>query len=813
MDSASTPHPVEGAASRSTSRCSRCKQSLPVDQFSKSNREASGLQPWCKGCRATYARTRTTNPKISLPEAPPSPMVVRPLDAPVSSKALPRAERIARDGALVREAWAFDVIGEAALREAFVDLDDRVRSVLDRENSKTRGPEQEAFRKIAKAFGVTPALQAFAKADARYWGVVLAQGKLTHHLAKKYTRMSRTVPFDEQLVILQHGLYRAALRWTPDNDVLFTTYAAHWARASMQRAAERHGPVMLPTHESTRLGGWTTTLGISLDAPLSGEDARTLHDTFSDEDQDSPVNELDQEGLLSVLREEIARLPGRQREIVEYAIQHPDCILREMGAEFNLSRERVRQIHAAAVVDLRARLSCRLDRFTMAELTGTMVLPPEDEDEGPDLAPPPVSPPRKVRRSSRRLDRFTGAEGTETEGPPLEDEADGALDRVVLPPSPPPRAVRSLSVRDRGRVELLNAWGLSGPLEPMWDRGVIALLSRLQTIALSGRAAVTDWDEVLAPENPEIEAALQCAVGILPYAEQKYVQVRLTDRTATLQQIVASVPSRASEGKTLRLYQAGVAKVETRLAEWMGAEAAAACVRDRFTLDDLPVADVLDVLAAEAWSALEDGRIPDGERVIAIDRDDEIRRCVEALRPTRLWGLAAVTDWEVCIPLPSLSLSDLPASTTPTPSRVTARSMDTLSERLASIASDLHRGLRTAPPVSVPVSALPLPTVVPPVPVSVPVSALPLPSSSSTVSGAGLTPSLVDVRIVSHPVSPVDFFELSRQLGDAAARRTAAEAKLLAAQTALDAAREELEDATHQIAEVHLALGRALAAG
>lgn len=36
--------------------CSRCKRTLPIDQFSAFNRSKDQLQSWCKNCSKEYAQ-------------------------------------------------------------------------------------------------------------------------------------------------------------------------------------------------------------------------------------------------------------------------------------------------------------------------------------------------------------------------------------------------------------------------------------------------------------------------------------------------------------------------------------------------------------------------------------------------------------------------------------------------------------------------------------------------------------------------------------------------------------------------------------
>ena len=100
----------------------------------------------------------------------------------------------------------------------------------------------------------------------------------------------------------------------------------------------------------------------SLDTPFSDEDSNSLLDIIEDGKTESPDKEL----LMDSLQEEVGAaldtLKDREREVIrmyfgierEYALS-----LNEIGEEFGLTRERVRQIKEKAIRRLRHRSRSR----------------------------------------------------------------------------------------------------------------------------------------------------------------------------------------------------------------------------------------------------------------------------------------------------------------------------------------------------------------------------------------------------------------------------------------------------------------------
>lgn len=190
------------------------------------------------------------------------------------------------------------------------------------------------------------------------------------------------------------GLLTAIDKYEPEKGYHFISYAVWWIRQSILKAlAEQSRPVRLPLNRSNELIAITKAKNslinrgisdpsadeialesgidretvksltditkdmISLDAPLrSDEDDETSLECFVGDSTDSPENSTirnimneDVESLLSVLSD-------KERDIImkRYGFNHQDPMsLSAIGKEYNLTKERIRQIEKVALDKLK----------------------------------------------------------------------------------------------------------------------------------------------------------------------------------------------------------------------------------------------------------------------------------------------------------------------------------------------------------------------------------------------------------------------------------------------------------------------------
>lgn len=194
------------------------------------------------------------------------------------------------------------------------------------------------------------------------------------------------------------GLMMAVKKFDPEKGYRLISYAVWWIRASMRSYIARSWSVVkLSTHQARKLlftrkalpaagesGVSPTeadaTLGeapqldpgelrqaardFSLDARLDDEGTTTHLDLLASElpDQESRLGDEEERELLRhEVRGALEKLSDRERYIVEKRMltDEPQT-LQEIGEEFQLTRERVRQIESGVVKKLRAQLEPKL---------------------------------------------------------------------------------------------------------------------------------------------------------------------------------------------------------------------------------------------------------------------------------------------------------------------------------------------------------------------------------------------------------------------------------------------------------------------
>ena len=234
--------------------------------------------------------------------------------------------------------------------------------------------------------------------------------RLVVHVAKRYR--GHGVPFGDLIQDGVIGLNRAVEKFDWRKGFKFSTYATWWIRQAVQRSvAGQARTIRVPTHVherrqtlnrharklETELGRPPTekelakSTGLklqhveealsvpearaSLNSPVGDEDGSEFGDLFADEAAGSP-EELAEDALRArAVREGLAQLPERERRILElrFGIDTDPHSLEAIGAELELTRERVRQLEAQAL----ARLTDTLGALEPAD---------EENDDGLPLA-------------------------------------------------------------------------------------------------------------------------------------------------------------------------------------------------------------------------------------------------------------------------------------------------------------------------------------------------------------------------------------------------------------------------------------------
>ena len=189
------------------------------------------------------------------------------------------------------------------------------------------------------------------------------------------------------------GLMRAVDKFDYERGCKLSTYASWWIRQSMSRAIADHSrTIRIPVHMidkgkrvmkiSQQLGmelGRQPTLAevverskmpeelvhellhnmndpLSIDKPYGSEEGSTLQNVVPDQNAVNPLQTMMRTDLTEVIEEMLTQLPPRQEKIVKmrFGIGHKrEYTLDEIGKEFKITRERIRQLLFQALVKLR----------------------------------------------------------------------------------------------------------------------------------------------------------------------------------------------------------------------------------------------------------------------------------------------------------------------------------------------------------------------------------------------------------------------------------------------------------------------------
>ena len=215
--------------------------------------------------------------------------------------------------------------------------------------------------------------------------------RLVIHIAKRYRR--HQIPMLDLIQEGNIGLMKAVERYRADTGFRFSTYASWWIHQYIRRSIDNQsGLVRVPLYlqeERRKILRTSRDLGaelgrnphaseiaeraggdeewvedrlrsrgdtVSLDVPLSDDGNQRLGDILPDPDAPSPLEGAAKDELAEQVREILSTLTPREAKILRlrFGVDEPSShSLQEISTRFRLTRERIRQIEAQALRNLR----------------------------------------------------------------------------------------------------------------------------------------------------------------------------------------------------------------------------------------------------------------------------------------------------------------------------------------------------------------------------------------------------------------------------------------------------------------------------
>lgn len=189
------------------------------------------------------------------------------------------------------------------------------------------------------------------------------------------------------------GLVKAVERFDPSKGGKLSTYAAWWIKQSIKRAlANQSKTIRLPVHLVDRIArmrkitaqladeldrepsdeeiAYVMNMPVnkvahlksvsfrpaSLDAPVGEDGDTTFGELVGDENEATPLENLQDKSMSHDMNSVISRLDTREAEIIQLRFGldgNRPLTLEEVGAKFDITRERVRQIQNIAIHKMR----------------------------------------------------------------------------------------------------------------------------------------------------------------------------------------------------------------------------------------------------------------------------------------------------------------------------------------------------------------------------------------------------------------------------------------------------------------------------
>ena len=275
------------------------------------------------------------------------------------------------------------------------DYQDRLVSVYDEliseqekliAHTEETGLEVTRMKEIARSMSIGEAKARRAKKE-----MVEANLRLVISIAKKYT--NRGLQFLDLIQEGNIGLMKAVDKFEYRRGYKFSTYATWWIRQAITRSiADQARTIRIPVHMIETINklnrisrqmlqemGREATPEelaermempedkirkvlkiakepISMETPIGDDEDSHLGDFIEDSMSDSPLDTATTDGLTEATRSVLSGLTARESKVLRMRFgidMNTDHTLEEVGKQFDVTRERIRQIEAKALRKLR----------------------------------------------------------------------------------------------------------------------------------------------------------------------------------------------------------------------------------------------------------------------------------------------------------------------------------------------------------------------------------------------------------------------------------------------------------------------------